>query len=84
MADQIGDPLGILHVGLATGHVADMPGVANDQLKITLQYRVDWPPIDASALYPNMGHPCRLQPVAQRFQFPRHRAERDAPLVLLG
>ena len=31
--DQIGDPLGILHVGLAPWHVADVPSVADDQVE---------------------------------------------------
>ena len=33
MSNQIGDPFEILHIGLAPGHVADVPGVADDQLK---------------------------------------------------
>jgi len=30
VSHQIGDPLGILHIGLAPRHVADVPGVADD------------------------------------------------------
>jgi hypothetical protein len=33
---QIGDPLGILHVRLAAGHVPDVPGIADDQLEMPL------------------------------------------------
>src|SRR5208337_3634864 len=29
------DPLGVLHIGLATRHVTDMPGVADDEVYIT-------------------------------------------------
>ena len=34
---QIGDPLEILRIGLAPGHVADVPGVADDQFEMPLQ-----------------------------------------------
>jgi len=33
---QIGDPLGILHIGLAARHVADMPRIADDQGEVSL------------------------------------------------
>jgi hypothetical protein len=32
MADQIGDPLGVLHIGLATRRVTDLPGVADEDI----------------------------------------------------
>ena len=34
----------------------------------------------AGAFHADMGHPRRLQPVAQRFEVPRHCAKRCAPL----
>ena len=37
LSHQIGDPLGILHIGLAPRHVADVPGVADDQFEMPLQ-----------------------------------------------
>jgi hypothetical protein len=74
--NQIGDPLGILHIGLAPRHVADVPGVADDQLEMPLQDGIDRAPIDARALHPNVRHPRRLQPVPQCFEVSRHGAER--------
>jgi hypothetical protein len=74
--DQIGDPLGILHVGLAPRHIADVPGVADDQLEMPLQDGIDRAPIDARALHPNVRRSCRLQPVPQRFERARHSSKR--------
>jgi len=44
MAHQIGDRLGVLHVGLASRHVADMPSVADDQIEVSLQDGIDRAP----------------------------------------
>jgi len=41
VADQIGDPLGILDVGLAPRHRLDVMGVGDDQFEVTLQHRMD-------------------------------------------
>jgi hypothetical protein len=35
--DQIGDPHGILHIALAAGHIADVAGVADDQIEMPFQ-----------------------------------------------
>ena len=75
MADQIGDPLGILHIGLATRHVTDMPGVADDEVEMPFQHGIDLAPVNAGALHADLRHPKLLQPVAQRFQVPGHRPE---------
>ena len=80
---QIGDPLGILHVGLAPRHVADVPGVADDQLEMPLQDGIDRAPVDARALHPNVRHSRCPQPVPQRFEVPRHGAKRPHLLVRL-
>jgi hypothetical protein len=48
VTDQIGDPLGILDVGPAAGHVTDVTGIADDQLKMALQ-DLDRTPIDTRA-----------------------------------
>ena len=83
MPDQIGDPLGILHVGLAPWHVADVPGVADDQLEMPFEDGVDRPPVDARALHPDVGHSRLLEPVPQRFEVTRHGAKRPHLLVRL-
>ena len=74
--DQIGDPLGILHVRLAPRHVADVPSVADDQVEMSFQHGIDWPPVDAGALHADMRHPRRREPVPQGFEVARHRTER--------
>ena len=76
MSHQIGDPFGILHIGLAPRHVADVPGVADDQFEMFLQDGVDRAPVDARALHPDVRHGRRPQPVPQHFEVPRHRAKR--------
>ena len=81
VSNQIGDPLGILHIGLAPRHVADVPGVADDQLEMPLKARVDRPPVDARALHPDVRHSRFPQPVPQRFEVARHRTKRP---YLLG
>ena len=73
MADQIGDPLGILHIGLATRHVPDMPGVADDEVEMPFQHGIDRAPVNAGAFHADLRHPKLLQPVPQRFQIARHR-----------
>lgn len=36
MGEQIGNPHRVADVGLATGHVADMPGIGQHQLEVAL------------------------------------------------
>src|SRR5271157_2048465 len=74
--NQVGDPLGVLHIGLAPRHVADVPGVADDQFEMPLQDGIDRAPVDARALHPDVRHSRRPQPVPQRFEVPRHGAKR--------
>ena len=74
--NQIGDPLGILHVGLAPWHVADVPSVADDQVEMPFQHGIDRPPVDAGTLHADMRHPRPHEPVPQGFEVPRHRTER--------
>jgi hypothetical protein len=74
--NQISDPLGILHIGLAPRHVADVPGVPDDQLEMPLENGVDRAPVDARALHPDVRHARFQQPVPQRFEVPHHGAKR--------
>ena len=83
VSNQIGDPLGILHIGLAPRHVADVPGVADDQLEMPLEDGVDRAPVDARALHPDVRHSRFPQPVPQRFEVARHGAKRPHLLVRL-
>lgn len=62
---QLGQPLGILHVSLAPGHVLDPLGIADDDGERVLQDRMHWAPVDPGALHPDMGTAGGGQPVAQ-------------------
>ena len=73
MADQIGDPLGTLHIGPATRHVTDMPGIADDEVEMPFQQGIDWAPVNAGALDADLLDRKLLQSVPQRFQIARHR-----------
>ena len=75
MADQVGDPLGVLHVGLASRHVADVAGIADDQLKVPFQNRMDRLPVAARALHADMRDAQFLEPVPQPLQVPGHGRE---------
>ena len=75
MPDQIGNPFGVLHIRLAARHVADVPGVADDELETPFEHGIDGLPVDAGALHPDMGHAQAQQPLAQRFQITCHRPE---------
>jgi hypothetical protein len=66
--DQVGDPFGILHVGLASGHVADVAGVPHDQIETALQHSIDRAPVDAGVLHPDLGHAQPGKPIPQLLQ----------------
>jgi hypothetical protein len=68
MADQIGDPLCILHIGLAAGHVADVQRIDDDQVELSLQYSIGRPPVDHCARHPDMGHARLRKPALQRHE----------------
>src|SRR5213076_2416102 len=53
MQQQIGNPLRILHVGLAPGHVLDVLCIGHDQLERSFQNGVDRFPVHPGALH---GH----------------------------
>jgi hypothetical protein len=75
MPNQIGDPLGVFHIGLAPRHIAHVPGVADDQLETPFEDGVDRAPVDARALHADLRRPELLQPVPHRLQIARHRPE---------
>jgi len=75
MADQVGDPLGVLHVRLASGHVAHVRGIADDDGDVTFQGSVDGLPVDTRALRADVGDPFLQQPRAQGREVLAHGAE---------
>jgi hypothetical protein len=75
MTDQVSDPPGVLHVGLAPRHALDVAGVGKDQGEVPFQQGEDGHPVDAGALHADMGDAQPLQPVTQGFQVGGHGAE---------
>ena len=85
MAEQVGDPLGVLDVGLAPGHCLDVLGVDHQQLHIeALQQVEDRLPVDSRALHGHRRYPLLLQPVAEPEQLPSHRPIGPCLLPLVG
>ena len=65
MPQQVGDPLGILDVGLTTRHRLDVPSVDYQKGEVCLQQVVDGFPIDPGALHGHVSDLVVLQPVSQ-------------------
>jgi len=66
--DQLADPLRILDVGLAAGHVAQVAGVREPARQRILQHVVDAPPVHPGRLHADQRHLLSDQPVPQRQQ----------------
>jgi hypothetical protein len=89
VAQQVGQPLAVLDVGLAAGHGLDVLGVdQHDGAPLPLQQVEDRLPEDAGALQRDVRDAERVEPVRQRQQVRRHRREGAHllahPAVLLG
>jgi len=54
-ADQVGDPLGVLHVRLASGHVTHVRGIADDDGEVTFQGSMHRLPVNTRALHADVG-----------------------------
>jgi hypothetical protein len=76
VAQQFGDPFGILHVRLAPRHRFDVLRIDHQEGEQALQEVIDGAPIDASAFHRHVRTAGRLQPVRQQQQLRRHRPER--------
>jgi hypothetical protein len=81
VAQQVADPLAVLHVGLAPRHGFDVLGVGHDHLEVVLQRRIDRLPVDAGALHRDLADGGLQQPVPQRDEIVAHRAEAADLLV---
>jgi len=82
VAQQVRQPLAILHVGLAPGHGLHVLRVdQRDGAGLTLQDVVDRPPVHAGRLQRDLRHPVAVEPVAQGQEVRRHRAERLHPAL---
>src|SRR5436189_291363 len=75
MQQQIGNPLRILHVGLAPGHVLDVLCIGHDQLERSFQNGVDRFPVHPGALHGHVRAAFPLQPLTQGQQLARGGAK---------
>ena len=75
MPDQVGDPLRILHVRLAPGHVAHVRGVADNNREGVFQGCMDRLPVDPGRLHADVGHAHLAQPIAKGCEITSHGAE---------
>jgi len=83
VTEQVGQPLGVLDVGLAAGHRLDVPRVDDQKLDaLVLQNVVDGTPVDAGRLHHRVADAFVLQPGQDLLQVVGHRPEaaRLAPL----
>ncbi len=72
---QLTKPLRVRHVGLAPGHVLDVPRVAQRQLEVVFEDVPDRQPVHAGGLHRHMRDAVALQPVRQRQQACHGRGE---------
>jgi hypothetical protein len=63
--DQLADPGRIRHIGLAAGHVAQVPGAQQPARHGVLEQVVDRLPVGAGRLHAHDGDPSAGQPVPQ-------------------
>jgi hypothetical protein len=76
VCQQIGQPSGIVHVGLAPRHIFDMRGVRQHQRKIAVAQDVPHRlPVDAGRLHRQLRAALVGEPFRQRQQFFRGRLE---------
>jgi hypothetical protein len=76
VAKQVRNPFRILDIGLATWDGLDVVGVADGQVEVILQDRVDRLPVDAGALHRDVRHAFPGEPVAQGLEVSGHGPER--------
>jgi hypothetical protein len=73
--EQLGDPLGVLDVGLPPRHLLDVPGVDQHQVESTLEQVPDRLPGDAGGLHGEVADPPLGQPVGQLEEVGGHGGE---------
>ena len=75
VGEQLGNPLGILHVGLAPGYVLDVLRVDDQHREVAFQQVVEGLPELAGRFHRDVGDAQREQPVDQRQQPGSHGGE---------
>src|SRR5260221_1203081 len=83
MLQEVGNPLRITHIGLATRDRLDVLGVHHQQFKVSLQEVKNWLPIHARRFEGDMGTASSGEPVLQEQQFLRGGAKGADLLVPL-
>jgi hypothetical protein len=82
MLQQLGQPGGIGHVGLAAGQDLDLAGVDQHELEaVLLQHPPHWLPVLAGGLHHHLGDALGGQPPGQRLQSRGEGRERPHLLV---
>lgn len=74
MGQQIGNPDRSIHVGIAAGHIADVLGIGENQVKVLMQYMSHRFPVHA-ALHRHVADTVAPQPLAQLQQRRQRRGE---------
>jgi hypothetical protein len=72
---ELRDPLAIFHVCLAPRHLLDVAGVDQQHLELPFEQVVDRFPVASRRLHRDVGHCLLCQPIHQRQDVSRHRAE---------
>src|SRR5436309_1917745 len=75
VGQQVGDPRGVIHVALAAGNVADVPGVGEDQLEVALEHMPDRLPVHPARLHGDVRTAVGREPVAEREHLGRRCTE---------
>ena len=75
MRQQLRDPLGVAHIGLATRHRFQMLRVDHHQLHLPFQYVIDRLPVHPGRFHRHLRAPFVNQPIQQRQQILCHRAK---------
>jgi hypothetical protein len=82
--EQLTEPLGVLHVGLAARHILDVLSVDQPELEVVLEQVVDRLPVDARGLHRHVRDTQTLEPISQRQQLAGHRLELGAQLCAIA
>ncbi len=76
MSQQLGDPVRVGDVRLATGHVLHVPGIAQHDLDASLQHAVDRQPVHARTFHRHMRALSLDEPVSQSSEISGKGSER--------
>jgi hypothetical protein len=76
MGEQIGEPHGVVDVGLAPGHVLDVRGVGQHQLEVPFEDVPDGLPVHARGFHAHLLDALGIEPVGQGEQARGGRGER--------